>query len=388
MSPRRVLPPGVRRHVWASGTVTFEARWYDVAGRRHSESYDTAAEADRARQEHLRQRRRGGSGDPTGGRVTLAAWHEQWVSARLVAINTKARDESIWCNQIEPAFGGVRLADLSRSAVAMWVAELTRELAPATVVRSLAVLRKMLADAVLEELISINPAASVALPKPERIERRFLSFDEIRRLEEAIEPWWNLVVVFAATTGLRIGEIAALKVGDLVLASREVHVRATAIGVTRRISGADARRQVHRPKTAAGDRVVPTITDELAERLAEHIDDRGLGLTDWLFAGRHGGPMSTDTWRARIWRPAVERAGLADPKPTPHALRHTAVALWIGAGADRYTVSRWAGHTDASFTERIYGHLWHTDHTETRAAIAELLGGRASVQKLRRQEEA
>lgn len=50
--------------------------------------------------------------------------------------------------------------------------------------------------------------------------------------------------------------------------------------------------------------------------------------------------MSPDNWRARVWRPAVERAGLANLKPTPHALRHTAVALWIGAGADRYTVSQ------------------------------------------------
>ena len=95
--------------------------------------------------------------------------------------------------------------------------------------------------------------------------------------------------------------------------------------------------------------------------------------------------MSPDNWRARVWRPAVERAGLADPKPTPHALRHTAVALWIGAGADRYTVSQWAGHTDASFTERVYGHLWKKDHSETRAAIAELLGGGASVRQLRRE---
>ena len=39
--------------------VTFEARWYDAAGRRHSASYDTAAEADQARQERLRERRRG-----------------------------------------------------------------------------------------------------------------------------------------------------------------------------------------------------------------------------------------------------------------------------------------------------------------------------------------
>jgi len=39
------------------------------------------------------------------------------------------------------------------------------------------------------------------------------------------------------------------------------------------------------------------------------------------------------------------------------------------------TVARWAGHTDAAFMERVYGHLWRNDHTDTRDAIATLLGG-------------
>jgi integrase len=306
--------------VWPSKAVTYEARWYDASGRRHTENDDSPTEADRARQEHPRERRRGGFVDPTGGRVTLAAWHEHWAAARLVAINTKARGELIWRSQVEPAFGGAQLADLRRSAVAAWAVELAQKLAPATVVCSLALLPKMLNDAVLEGLISTNPAALVALVKPERIERRFLSLDEIQRVQAAVEPWWSFVVPFAVTTGLRIGELAALMVGDLVLASRELHVRATAVGVTRRFSGAEHRRQLQRPKTAAGERVVPTITDDLADRLAAHIDERGLSLDDWLFAGPHGGPMSPDNWRARVWRPAVERAGLADYTPTPHGL--------------------------------------------------------------------
>ena len=66
---RRQLPPGVRRRVWASGAVSYEVSWFDAAGRRHTENFDTANGADAARQEHLRDRRRGGSGDPTGGKT-------------------------------------------------------------------------------------------------------------------------------------------------------------------------------------------------------------------------------------------------------------------------------------------------------------------------------
>ena len=385
MSPRRELPPGVRRHVWPSGTVTYEARWYDAAGKRHSESYDTVAEADAARQERLRERRRGGSGDPSGGRITLDAWWDKWAPTRRITDSTRAREDAIWRCYLQPAFGDYRLADLRRSDIATWVVELEKTLAPTTVCRCLQVLKKCLSDARVDEgTITASSAASVVPPKLGRVERRFLSRDELQRLEAAMDHWWSLVVPFAATTGLRIGEIDALKVGDVRLAAHEVHVHATAVGVTRRVSGAQQRRQIHRPKTVAGERVVPMITDELAERLAAHIDERGLGLTDWPFSGQRGAAMEPAPWRARVWNPAVERARLADPKPTPHSLRHTAVALWIGAGADRYTVSKWAGHTNAAFTEQVYGHLWEQDHGGTRAAVADLLGGAS----LRRFDEA
>jgi integrase len=381
MSPRQ-LPPGVRRRVWPTGAVTYEARWYDSNGRRHSENFDTPAEADAARQEKVRERRRGGSGDPTGGNLPLAAWWSRWERTRQVSDSTRARDESIWQCHIEPVFGHVALAKVRPSDISAWKVDMSNDLAAATVTRCLVVLKKMLADAVAEGLIAASPAAGVKPLRPDQIERRFLTLDELKRLEAATNRHWQLVVPFAITTGLRIGELAALRVADLRLAAREVVVRATAVGVPKRVSGAGERRQLHLPKTVAGERVIPTITDELAERLAQHIAERGLGLDALLFTGKQGGPMMPDNWRNRVWKPAVTRAQVADPQPTPHALRHTAVALWIGAGADKLTVARWAGHTDSSFTERIYGHLWKQDHGDTRSAIAELLAG-GNVRPLR-----
>jgi integrase len=256
------------------------------------------------------------------------------------------------------------------------------ELAPATVTRCLGVVKKLLTDAVSEGLIAASPAAGVKPPRPGRVERRFLTVGELVRLEEAIDPRWAIVVHFGTTTGLRIGELAALRVKDLRLAAGEVVGRSTAVSVPLAVSGSDVRRQIHPTKTFAGERTVPTLHPTLRDRLAALIDERGLGPNDWLFTGRDGGPMTPDNWRSRIWRPAVERAGLADPQPTPHSLRHSAVALWIAAGVDRLTVARWAGHTDAAFMERVYGHLWSNDHTDTQNAIATLLGG-GQVQKLR-----
>ena len=65
--------------------------------------------------------------------------------------------------------------------------------------------------------------------------------------------------------------------------------------------------------------------------------------------------MQLNVWRQRFWAPAVRDAGLAHLRP--HDLRHTAVALWMAAGANPKEVAARAGHTSVSFTLDRYGHL-------------------------------
>ena len=66
--------------------------------------------------------------------------------------------------------------------------------------------------------------------------------------------------------------------------------------------------------------------------------------------------MSLNVWRRRFWLPATREAGLGHLRP--HDLRHTAVALWIAAGANPKEVAVRAGHTSVSFTLDRYGHLY------------------------------
>ena len=66
--------------------------------------------------------------------------------------------------------------------------------------------------------------------------------------------------------------------------------------------------------------------------------------------------MSLNVWRRRFWVPATKAAGLGHLRP--HDLRHTAVALWIAAGAHPKEVAVRAGHTSVSFTLDRYGHLF------------------------------
>jgi site-specific recombinase XerC len=148
------------------------------------------------------------------------------MRTRQIVDSTRARDESIWACLIEPVFGPIPLAKLRRSDIAAWVVDLVdADLAPTTVTRCLAALKKALTDAVAEGLIAVSPAAGVKPPRTDQIERRFLTLDELNRIEAAMATRWRVVVPFAACTGLRIGELAALQVVDLNLAAREVRVR-------------------------------------------------------------------------------------------------------------------------------------------------------------------
>ena len=75
-----------------------------------------------------------------------------------------------------------------------------------------------------------------------------------------------------------------------------------------------------------------------------------------VFTAPKGGLLRVIAFRARIWRPATRTAGLDGLRI--HDLRHTAVALWIAAGANPKEVAARAGHTSVSFTLDRYGHLY------------------------------
>jgi integrase len=105
------------------------------------------------------------------------------------------------------------------------------------------------------------------------------------------------------------------------------------------------------PKSEAGHRVLP-LADWLTDDLARLID----GREGFVFTGAQGGPLSYTRVRARVWVPLLERAGLADPQPTIHDLRHTYATWLVQAGVDLATVQYLMGHGKVTTTMR-YSHV-------------------------------
>jgi Phage integrase family len=109
------------------------------------------------------------------------------------------------------------------------------------------------------------------------------------------------------------------------------------------------------PKTTAGRRRVG-LPRVVVEALQEHLAGRSIEPDGFVFALSNGGPLRTANFRTRVWRPATRAAGLEGLRI--HDLRHTAVALWIAAGAGPKEVATRAGHMSVSFTLDRYGHLY------------------------------
>ena len=119
------------------------------------------------------------------------------------------------------------------------------------------------------------------------------------------------------------------------------------------------------PKTRAGRRIV-TLPRSVVEELAEYLGPVGEAEA-WVFTADKGGVLRPSNFRVKVWLPAVRVAGLAPLRP--HDLRHTAVALWIAAGASPKEVAARAGHTSVSFVLDRYGHLFPEADTALRARL-------------------
>jgi integrase len=233
-------------------------------------------------------------------------------------------------------------------AVRSWVADLTTKLSPASVHKAHQVLSKVLRSAVAAGLISKNPAENVPLPRQERTEMRMLTPVEVQALADAMDPRYRALVITAAYTGLRIGELMALRRSNVDLLRRRITVTETLVEVKGELI-------FNPPKTARGFRTVP-MPNVVVRELERHLVSYGEGSpTSLVFAAPEGGPIRLSLWRRRFFHPSLKRTEIGHL--TIHELRHTAVSLWIAAGASPVEVARWAGHSRTQSVFDVYGHL-------------------------------
>jgi integrase len=199
----------------------------------------------------------------------------------------------------------------------------------------------------------------VRAPRRERAEMRFLEWRKVELLaSETVEPYGNLIR-FACLSGLRQGELFALRDRALDLARGLVLVEA----------GAREGRIVP-TKTTAGKRQV-RLSGEAVRILREQLLARMPNELGLVFPTPGGSVWRKDNFMARVFRPAVRRSRLAPLRF--HDLRHTYAALMVAAGAHPKLLQAQLGHTSITVTLNTYGHLFPDAFADVGLALDRLV---------------
>jgi integrase len=328
----------------------WRARYRDAAGKEHAKHFDRKLDAERwLATVHVAQAR-GEWVDPARGKVTVEQYAQIWLEGlAYLKPTTRHRYASILRQHVVPRWGRVPLTKITHGDVVSWVGTLTREGAAASTVRqTYRVLALVLDLAIRDGRLARNPAAGVKLPRPTEGDKRFLTHEQVARLAAECREPYDLLVLVLAYTGLRWGELAALRVHD-------VHLDTRRINVARSMTEVNGKAVFGTPKNHQRRQVpLPTF---LVDRLAEHI--AGKGSTDLLFSSPHGGVLRNNNFRRDLFDAAATAAGLDGL--TPHELRHTAASLAIAAGANVKAVQRMLGHASAAMTLDVYAGLFGDD---------------------------
>ena len=158
------------------------------------------------------------------------------------------------------------------------------------------------------------------------------------------------MIQIAIETGLRWGELIALRPQHLDFLRRTLVVEETIVEVPKS-AARDGQRMIFKPYPKDNEPRTLGIRPALLETIAAHIQDREIGRDDLLFATRTGTPLSRNTFRSRVWLPAVRASGI-DFNVRVHDLRHAHASWLLAGGADLKSVMDRMGHTQIQTTQR------------------------------------
>ena len=220
---------------------------------------------------------------------------------------------------------------------------------------------RIMSHAVRLGLLAKNPAKDLAggadyIPRARPQKRHvYMTMRQLQDYAAACKPWDDLIML-AGTTGLRWGEITALRQGDIQGDDQPF------IDVVRAWS-TDGKNIISSTTKTGEKRRVPVPVKVADGAPTAH---RGRPTVEI----RTGSQLHHSNFASRVLKKAG--AGM-DPVPTFHDLRHTAVSLAIHAGANIKAVQRIAGHQSAEMTLKTYSEVFEGDLHQSAAALNELL---------------
>jgi integrase len=337
----------------------------DAAGKRRQKWITikgTRRDAERELARLLHERHRGSFVEPS--RLSFAEYIEQWLAfvQTRVAGKTFERYSEIVRKHLIPALGQIPLTRLQPLAIQGYYAQALESgrrdgkggLNPRTVLHHHRVLREALRQAVAWRLLAVNPCDAVQPPRPPQRELAVPSDEQVRALlDGAISTRLYAPLLIAVGTGVRRGELLALRWSDLDMTAGTVAIRQS---LEETISGLSFKS----PKTAKGRRVIalsPTLIAGLRKhRAAQAVERLALG------AGYEEHALIFCEPDGRPWKPSkfttqfIELAARVRVRTHLHMLRHYHATALLKAGTHPKIVSERLGHATVGITLDTYSH--------------------------------
>jgi integrase len=262
--------------------------------------------------------------------------------------------------------GGMKLAHLTASKVEEFRDRLRRGGVSVPMTRkALQALARVLGHAVRRDLIAFNAARGIkVIARRDQGSKKIMppSKPALGALLDHADEDTRMIVLFAAASGLRAGELWALRWRHIDFTAGEVTVE----------TRVDRFKSEDTTKTEAGVRAVPIGLAVTVALKAWRLRSRFSKPEDLVFPNSRGGYVNHDNFAHRVYRPLCRKAGVAGINW--HSLRHFAVSTWIEAGLSPKTVQTFAGHSSLEMTMDRYGHLFPSeDHKRAFDRIAEAL---------------
>lgn len=277
--------------------------------------------------------------DPALGKIPLGEFAEQWIAEHKISRRTREEYASVWRMHLAPYLGDYPLGQISTDLVRSWRATLLREgRSEDRTVKAYRLLRAVLNTAVDDGLIKRNPCRIKGAGQHRTPERPTATVAQVTKLSGLVPPRFRVLVLAAAFTGLRWGELVALRRCDIDLDGAAVHV------YRRLAEHKNGEIEAGPTKSVAGARTVAlpdVLVTELREHIAEYAEEGTEGL---VFTGDRAGPLRRGNFhRATAWTRTVVAAGLPSGFHF-HDLRHTGNHLAATAGASTRELMHRMGH--------------------------------------------
>lgn len=375
----RVLKEGEYQR--ANGT--FEYKWRDKRGKRHSIYAKTLEELREKEIDVLRDALDGIRTDKSN--LTINDLYHLWVQLkRGLKNNTFCNYQYMYTQFVEPDFGHSKIADLKRTDIRAFYNMLADErmLKTSTIDSIHTVLHQVLELGVEDDYLRYNPSdnALKELKKAHNSDsekRRALTCPEQELFERFLEQdgqyhrWYPIFTVML-WTGMRVGEITGLRWCDIDIEEESISVNHTLVYYDHR-NGTGCSFAVNTPKTEAGRRRIPMLPKVKQAFLLEkqYQEECGIkcnvtvdGYTDFIFINRFGGVQHQGTLNKALRRiirdcnyevlDTEKKNVVTLPRFSNHSLRHTFTTRMCEAGVNIKAMQDILGHADAETTMDIY----------------------------------